>query len=167
MEYSGFRSFSEPFKMTVAERVATVATKVATPENKMNFIRMLIGLHKVKRFGKSKSEPAFQVFRKHPITRGMASYLFMWPLGNIVQQSISNQEKYDWWRIIRFGLYGAIITAPSLYTWVKLTTSMYPNTMFRIGCAKVRYIAVPNPIILNSRLLIFVRLSNEFLTLES
>lgn len=145
--------------MTVSTQVAKVATKVATPENKMNLIRMLIGLHKVKRFGKSKSEPAFQVFRKHPITRGMAHYLFMWPLGNMVQQSVSSQEKYDWGKIIRFGLYGAIITAPALYSWVKITTSSYPNTIFRIGCAKVRYMTVPNLVPLNSRLLNFVRLT--------
>ena len=143
--------------MTVTDKVVTAATKVATPENKMNFIRVLIGLHKVKRIGKSKAEPAFQVFRKHPVTRGMASYLIMWPMGNIVQQLISNQEKYDWWRIVRFGLYGALITAPSLYTWVKLSTSLYPNTILRIACAKVRYMPLKNPIILNSCLLIFVR----------
>lgn len=109
-----------------------------TATDKMNIIKLLVGLHKVKRFSKAKSEPAFQVFRRHPITRGMASYLFIWPIGNVLQQTISDQEKYDWWKIIRFGLYGALITAPSLYTWVKLTTAIYPNTIFRIACAKVR-----------------------------
>lgn len=112
---------------------------ISSPQNKMNMIRVLMTLHKVKRFGKAKSEPAFQVFRKHPVTRGMASYLFIWPLGNIIQQTISKQEKYDWWKIIRFGLYGALITAPSLYAWVRLSTAMYPNTNLRIACAKVRY----------------------------
>lgn len=136
--------------MTVADKVVIAATKVATPENKMNFIRVLIGLHKFKRFGKSKSEPAFQVFRKHPVTRGMASYLFMWPVGSLIQQTLTSNEKYDWWRIIRFGLYGAFITAPALYTWVKLATFAYPNFILRIGCAKVRYMTVKDPIILNS-----------------
>lgn len=145
--------------MTVAEKVVTVATKVATPENKMNFIRMLIGLHKVKRFGKSKTEPAYQVFRRHPVTRGMASYLFMFPFGNMVQQSLSSQEKYDWNRVFRFGLYGAFFTAPSLFLWVKLATSVYPNTILRIGCAKVRYMTFPCQIILNSCLLNVVRFS--------
>lgn len=131
---------------------------VATPANKMSFLRMLNALHKVKRFGKAKSEPAFQVFRKHPVTRGMTSYLFIWPLGNMIQQSMSDQKKYDWWKIIRFGLYGALITAPSLYAWVRLSTSMYPNTNLRVACAKVRYIMIACSISLNSFLLIFARL---------
>lgn len=114
--------------------------KLASPTNKMNLIRLLNALHKVKRFGKAKSEPAFKVFRKHPITRGMASYLMIWPTGNIIQQILSEQEKFDIWRIIRFGLYGALITAPSLFLWVRLSTSMYPNTNLRIACAKVRYL---------------------------
>lgn len=123
---------------------------LTSPHNKMNLIRALNVLHKVKRFGKAKSEPAFQVFRKHPITRGMASYLFIWPVGNIIQQTLSDQEKFDVWKIIRFGLYGALITAPSLYAWVRLSTSMYPNTNLRIACAKVRYIGFSHPNLLNS-----------------
>lgn len=118
---------------------------LATPANKMNVIRWLTFLHKIKRFGKDKSEPVFKVFRKHPITRGMASYLLIWPTGNIIQQILSNQEKFDYWRIVRFGLYGALITAPSLFAWVRLSTSMYPNTNLRIACAKVRYPIAQSP----------------------
>lgn len=111
---------------------------VPTPKDKMNIIKFMVEVHKVKRFSKAKSEPAFQVFRKHPITRGMASYLVIWPFGNVIQQTLSDQDKYDWWKVIRFGLYGCLITAPSLYAWVKLSTAMWPNTTFRIACAKVR-----------------------------
>jgi hypothetical protein len=124
--------------------------EVATPQNKMNVLNLLNSVHKVKRFAKSKSEPAFQVFRKHPITRGMASYLLIWPVGNVIQQILSDQEKFDLWRIARFGLYGCFITAPSLYAWVRLTTAMWPNTTFRIACAKVRYNFTCNPINMNS-----------------
>jgi hypothetical protein len=117
---------------------------MASPKNKMNIIEMMIKVHKVKRFGKAKSEPAFEVFRKHPITRGMASYLFIWPFGNVIQQTLSDQDKFDYWRIARFGLYGCFITAPCLYGWVKLSTAMWPNTTFRIACAKVRYNTIPD-----------------------
>lgn len=129
----------------------TITQTISNPTNKMNIVKTLLALHKVKRFGKAKSEPAFQVFRRHPVTRGMASYLYIWPLGSVIQQTISNQE-YDWWKIIRFGLYGCLITAPALYTWVRVSTSLYPNTNLRIACAKVRYMGINNLFNLNSRL---------------
>jgi hypothetical protein len=112
---------------------------LASAHNKMTIIKLFAQLHGVKRFFKMKSEPIFQVFRKHPITRGMASYLVIWPTGNIIQQTLSDQTEYDIWRVIRFGLYGCFITAPGLFAWVRLSTAMYPNTNFRIACAKVRY----------------------------
>lgn len=110
--------FNFSLKMPSLNSLKTVSVKlqeVATPQNKMSFLNWLIKMHKVKRFSKSKAEPVFQVFRKHPITRGMASYLLIWPVGNIIQQTLSDQEKFDVWKIIRFGLYGCFITAPSLY----------------------------------------------------
>lgn len=120
------------------KNVTVKLQEVATPQNKLNILNWLNSLHKIKRFGKAKAEPVFQMFRKHPITRGMASYLVIWPVGNVVQQILSDQEKFDVWKIVRFGLYGCFITAPSLYAWVKLSTAMWPNTTFRIACAKVR-----------------------------
>ena len=140
---------------------------VPTSQDKMKIIKIMMEVHKVKRFSKAKSEPVFQVFRKHPITRGMASYLFIWPTGSLIQQTLSDQEKFDGWRAVRFGLYGALIIAPSLFAWVKLTTAMYPNTNFRIACAKVRHVQVPFPLQSEFFLLIFVRhLSNKFPTLQ-
>lgn len=130
----------------------TITETISSPTNKMNIVKAMLALHKVKRFGKAKSEPAFQVFRRHPVTRGMATYFYIWPVGSLIQQTMS-QEKYDWWKMIRFGLYGALITAPCLYAWVRLSTSMYPNTNLRIACAKVRYKTVQSLINLNSHLL--------------
>lgn len=130
---------------------------IATPKNKMGVLRILNLLHSLKRFGRNKSEPIFDVFHRHPVTRGMASYLFIWPFGCWIQQTITFQEKYDWWRLIRFGLYGALITAPSLYAWVKLSTSLYPNFGLRLACAKVRYITISYPVNLNSFSLISAR----------
>jgi hypothetical protein len=122
--------------VVVATRsAASMSTKSANA--KMGFLRALNVFHKTKMFGKNNSEPLWKVFRKHPITRGMASYLVIWPTGNIIQQTLCEQE-YDWWKVMRFGLYGCFITAPSLYCWVKLATFMYPNNNLRLAMAKVR-----------------------------
>ncbi|KAG5683987.1 hypothetical protein PVAND_013240 [Polypedilum vanderplanki] len=87
-------------------------------------------------FGRNNSEPLWKIFRKHPITRGMASYLVIWPTANIIQQTLCEKD-FDWWKVVRFGLYGCFITAPSLYCWVKLATFMYPNNQLRLCMAKV------------------------------
>ncbi|KAG5683986.1 hypothetical protein PVAND_013240 [Polypedilum vanderplanki] len=86
-------------------------------------------------FGRNNSEPLWKIFRKHPITRGMASYLVIWPTANIIQQTLCEKD-FDWWKVVRFGLYGCFITAPSLYCWVKLATFMYPNNQLRLCMAK-------------------------------
>lgn len=115
---------------------------MASPNTKMNVLKTMIAVHKAKQLSRTSSlaVPFWKVFKKHPITRGMASYLVIWPTGNIIQQIITGQEKIDWWRVIRFGIYGCLITAPSLYAWVRLSTAMYPNTNLRVAMAKVRYI---------------------------
>lgn len=99
---------------------------VKVAKAKMTFLNVMNALHKTKMFGKNKSEPLWKIFRKHPITRGMASYLVIWPTGNIIQQTLckGEGEKYDWMKVIRFGLYGCFITAPSLYCWVRVATFM-------------------------------------------
>ena len=108
---------------------------------KMSFLNAMNVLHKTKMFGRNRSEPLWKGFRKHPVTRGMAAYLVIWPTGNIIQQTLckSRDEKYDWLKVLRFGLYGCFITAPSLYAWVRLATFMYPGNKLRICLAKVRY----------------------------
>lgn len=70
----------------------------------------------------------------------MASYLVIWPTGNIIQQTLckAKDESIDWLKVMRYGLYGCFITAPLLYCWVRLATFMYPNTNLRIAMAKVR-----------------------------
>ena len=77
--------------------VSVKLQEVATPKNKMSFLNWLNGLHKVKRFSKSKAEPVFQVFRKHPITRGMASYLVIWPGNSIMplREEVFNKIDYS------------------------------------------------------------------------
>jgi len=127
---------------------------------KMSFLKAMNALHKTKMFGKNRSEPLWKVFRKHPVTRGMAAYLVIWPTGNIIQQTLckDRDEKYDWMKVLRFGLYGCFITAPSLYAWVRLATFMYPNNNLRLAMAKVRCCKQLNFIISSELwLLIFYR----------
>lgn len=119
---------------------ANSAKQVDSAKAKMTFLKAMNAMHKTKMFGKNHSEPLWKIFRRHPITRGMASYLVIWPTGNIIQQTLckGENEKYDWWKVARFGLYGCFITAPCLYCWVRVATAMYPNTNLRIAMAKVR-----------------------------
>lgn len=131
-----------PTAMTKAPAMITKATAAMTsPKSKMTFLKALNALHKTKMFGRNNSEPLWKVFRKHPITRGMASYLVIWPTGNIIQQTLLKEkdESIDWMRVMRFGLYGCFITAPCLYGWIKLSTQMFPNNNLRIAMAKVRW----------------------------
>lgn len=127
--------------MTVAVAHAS-KNAVKAAQAKMNFLQVMNAVHKTKMFGKNKSEPMWKVFRRHPITRGMASYLVIWPTGNIIQQTLckGTDEKYDWLKVMRYGLYGCFVTAPILYGWVRIATFMYPNTNLRIAMAKVRYL---------------------------
>lgn len=121
--------------------VSTAVRAINSDGAKMKFLKAMNAVHKTKMFGKNRSEPLWKVFRKHPVTRGMAAYLVIWPTGNLIQQTLckSQNEKYDWMKVLRFGLYGCFITAPSLYAWVKLATFMYPGNKLRVCCAKVRY----------------------------
>lgn len=123
--------------------VYTPKMHLVTSQNKILLVKLMLSLHNVKRFFKIRAEPIYQVFRKHPITRGMASYLVIWPFGSVLQQLMSDQEKLDLWKVARFGVYGSLITAPSIYGWVRLSTAMWPNTNLRIAAAKVRYRMFP------------------------
>ena len=135
---------------------------------KMKILNAMNAVHKTKMFGRNRSEPLWKVFRKHPVTRGMAAYLVVWPTGNIIQQTLckNREDKYDWMKVLRFGLYGCFITAPSLYAWVKLATFMYPGNNLRLCMCKVRCGTQLHPVISSELfLLIFSRqLSNKFHT---
>ncbi|XP_045473142.1 mpv17-like protein isoform X1 [Harmonia axyridis] len=66
---------------------------------------------------------------RHPIVRGMISYATIWPVSNIIQQSMAGKtlETYDWTTPLRFSIYGGLFTAPTLYAWVRFTTIMWPT----------------------------------------
>lgn len=40
-------------------------------------------------------------------------------------------DDYDWKRCLRFGLYGALFTAPTLYGWIRLTSRFWKESPIR------------------------------------
>lgn len=79
------------------------------------------------------------VFKTYPVLKGMISYGVIWPVGSLVQQTLSGNrwETYDWMKCLRFGLYGGLFVAPTLYTWVRLSTRMWPKMTLSNGITKV------------------------------
>lgn len=77
--------------------------------------------------------------RRHPIVRGMISYAAIWPTSCIIQQTIAGKtwENYDWATAMRFSLYGALFTAPTLYAWVRLSTVLWPTITLKTAITKV------------------------------
>ncbi|XP_055912507.1 mpv17-like protein [Eupeodes corollae] len=75
---------------------------------------------------------------KYPMARGMVSYSLIWPTSSIIQQYIEGKTlgTIDWWRCLRFSLYGGFFVAPTLYGWIRLSTAMWPETSLRTGIVK-------------------------------
>ncbi|KAH8245528.1 hypothetical protein KR032_011378 [Drosophila birchii] len=75
---------------------------------------------------------------RYPIMRGMISYSLIWPTGCLIQQTVEGRGwgTYDWWRVLRFSMYGGLFVAPTLYGWVKVSSAMWPQTSLRTGIIK-------------------------------
>ncbi|KAH8415351.1 hypothetical protein KR222_004973 [Zaprionus bogoriensis] len=75
---------------------------------------------------------------RYPIARGMISYSLIWPTGSLIQQTFEGKKRgdYDWWRVLRFSMYGGLFVAPTLYGWVKISSAMWPHTSLRTGVIK-------------------------------
>ncbi|XP_016971998.1 uncharacterized protein LOC108039482 isoform X1 [Drosophila rhopaloa] len=75
---------------------------------------------------------------RYPIMRGMISYSLIWPTGSLIQQTVEGRRwgTYDWWRVLRFSMYGGLFVAPTLYGWVKISSAMWPQTSLRTGVIK-------------------------------
>uniref|UniRef100_A0A6M2DEX2 Uncharacterized protein n=1 Tax=Xenopsylla cheopis TaxID=163159 RepID=A0A6M2DEX2_XENCH len=86
----------------------------------------------------SKAFKITSVFTKYPIMKGMASYALIWPVSSIIHQTMEGKtfETYDWNRCLRFCLYGSLFTAPTLYGWVKLSSSIWPHSNLRTAVIK-------------------------------
>ncbi|XP_067640820.1 uncharacterized protein [Eurosta solidaginis] len=74
----------------------------------------------------------------HPLHKGVIAYSIVWPTSSFVQQSLEGKplKDYDWMRIARFSFFGGCFVAPTLYGWLRLASSMWPQTNLRVGALK-------------------------------
>ncbi|XP_072944065.1 PXMP2/4 family protein 4-like [Epargyreus clarus] len=82
-----------------------------------------------------------KAFKKYPLLRGMASYSVIWPLSSFIQQTfeakdLEAENRYDWWKCARYGLWGSCYVAPTLYTWLTVASIMWPGNSIRAGLIK-------------------------------
>jgi len=75
--------------------------------------------------------------KKYPLTRGMITYSFTWPISNLCQQTIRGNKEWDFAEALRFCLYGGGFVAPTLYGWLRLAANMWPQMNYRSAIAKV------------------------------
>lgn len=73
----------------------------------------------------------------YPVTRGMASYAVIWPTGCLIQQMAFGDDKFDFTRAARFGLFGAFYVAPTLNIWLTIARYLYPKNDLRSAIIKV------------------------------
>lgn len=74
----------------------------------------------------------------HPLAKGVIAYSIVWPTSSIMQQTLEGKKlkDYDWMRVLRFGLFGGCFVAPTLYGWLRVASTMWPQTNLRIGALK-------------------------------
>lgn len=48
-----------------------------------------------------------------------------------------SDNKYDWLRCARFGLYGSCYVAPTLYSWLTVANIMWPGSSVKAAFIKV------------------------------
>lgn len=74
--------------------------------------------------------------KEYPLTRGMITYSFIWPMSNLCQQTIRGNKEWDFAEALRFCLYGSCFVAPTLHGWLRLAVNMWPQQNFRSTIAK-------------------------------
>ncbi|XP_017477029.1 PREDICTED: mpv17-like protein [Rhagoletis zephyria] len=74
----------------------------------------------------------------HPLAKGVIAYSIVWPTSSFMQQTLEGRQlkDYDWMRILRFGLFGGLYVAPTLYGWLRVASTMWPQTNLRVGALK-------------------------------
>uniref|UniRef100_A0A1B6GFQ9 Mpv17-like protein n=1 Tax=Cuerna arida TaxID=1464854 RepID=A0A1B6GFQ9_9HEMI len=77
-----------------------------------------------------------QFSKKYPLSRGMASYALIWPLGSLAQQTIFGETEYDYAKVARFSLYGSCYVAPTLHCWIKIANTIWPHNTLRSAVTK-------------------------------
>lgn len=82
-----------------------------------------------------------EIFTRYPLLRGMVSYSILWPTSAFIQQKISGKSwsEIDWAKCARFSFYGGLYVAPTLYTWIRVSTKLFPQVNLRSAVCKVGF----------------------------
>ncbi|XP_055618532.1 mpv17-like protein [Toxorhynchites rutilus septentrionalis] len=78
------------------------------------------------------------VFKNHPILKGMVTYSIIWPTGSLIQQTMEgkNWRTYNYQQCLNFAIFGTFYVAPTLYGWVKISSQMWPVMNLKMGLTK-------------------------------
>lgn len=77
------------------------------------------------------------IIEKYPVTRGILTYSVLFPASNTTQQLMDRKkEKLNGWETLRFGIFGALILAPSLYCWVRLANVIVKGSTLKHAVIK-------------------------------
>ncbi|XP_011688171.1 PREDICTED: mpv17-like protein isoform X2 [Wasmannia auropunctata] len=77
-----------------------------------------------------------EISQKYPIVRGMASYSIIWPTANLLQQKIRGKEELNYAEAARFGLFGSLYVAPTLFCWLKCASYFWPRMDLKSAITK-------------------------------
>lgn len=80
-----------------------------------------------------------EIFTRYPLLRGMVSYSILWPTSAFIQQKIAGKSwsEIDWEKCARFSFYGGLYVAPTLYTWIRVSSKLFPHANLRSAICKV------------------------------
>lgn len=81
-----------------------------------------------------------EIFTRYPLLRGMVSYSILWPTSALIQQKIAGKSwsEIDWAKCARFSFYGGLYVAPTLYTWIRVSSKLFPQANLRSAVCKVK-----------------------------
>lgn len=66
----------------------------------------------------------------------MASYSIIWPTANLLQQKIRGKEELNYAEAARFGLFGSLYVAPTLFCWLKCASYFWPRMDLKSAITK-------------------------------
>lgn len=51
----------------------------------------------------------------------------------------TKKDNIDWMKCVRFSVYGGLYVAPTLYTWIRVSSKLFPKNNLRSAVSKVLY----------------------------
>lgn len=80
-----------------------------------------------------------EFIRNHPLARGVLTYSILWPTANLIHQSRTSKEKFNYRAAIRYGLVGVTFVLPVYFTWLKVINRVMPGSDWKACVKKVIY----------------------------